>query len=257
MKKIALVTGASGGIGKAIAMKLAQNCFDIIIHYRKNYAAALVTKQNIEKVGAKAYLVQADITKPVELQKMFSEIAKFTKKIDLLVNNAGFDYAKLIEEYTLDEMKYVIDVILIGKIAVTKSALKFLKKSKNPAIINIASRMGKEKTIPTIGAYGPAEAGVIKFTQCCALEFKDYNIRVNCVAPGLTLTDMTRNIFLEESGDDKKKAEEVWTYMANINPSHRVGFPEDIANVVNFLASKESFYINGETIGVNGGSNLV
>ncbi len=108
--------------------------------------------------------------------------------------------------------------------------------------------MGKEKTIPTIGAYGPAEAGVIKFTQCCALEFRDYKIRVNCVAPGLTDTDMTRGLF---------KDEKTWKMFANTNPSGRVGQPQDVANVVAFVVSEKASYINGEMIGVNGGSNLV
>ena len=108
--------------------------------------------------------------------------------------------------------------------------------------------MGKEKTIRGIGAYGPAEAGVIKFTQCCALEFSEYKIRVNCVAPGLTDTEMSRSITTDQK---------VWDALAKTNPSGRVGQPQDIANVVSFLVSEKANYINGETIGVNGGSNLV
>lgn len=177
---------------------------------------------------------------------MFAEITQRVDHLDLVVNNAGFDYAKTIEDYTMTEMRSVIDVILLAKISVTKSALPLLKKSPKASIINIASRMGKEKTIVTVGAYGPAEAGVIKFTQCCALEFAPYNIRVNCVAPGLTRTGLTEALF-----DDA-----TFESIAKTNPSHKVGTPQDVANVVNFLASDAASYINGETIGVNGGSNL-
>lgn len=115
--------------------------------------------------------------------------------------------------------------------------------------------MGKEKTIKTISVYGPATADVIKFTQCMALELADYRIRVNCVAPGLTNTDLTRDLFIRDEGS-KEKADELWKIMADKNPSGRVAEPEDIANVVSFLVSAKANYINGETIGVNGGSNL-
>ena len=108
--------------------------------------------------------------------------------------------------------------------------------------------MGQEKSIETIGAYGPAKAGVIKFTKCCALEFSKYKIRANAVLPGLTDTDLNRSLYPED---------DFWELMAKKNPSGRVGQPQDIANVVSFLASDKGNYINGETIGVNGGSNLV
>lgn len=246
MKKIALITGSSRGIGRATAKKLAKNGFDIIIHYRKNEDEANKAVEEIKKLGRDSFAVKADLTKDDEVKLMFNEISKKVDHLDLVVNNAGFDHARLIEDYSMEEMRYVVDLILIAKFSVTKLALPLLKKSNKACIINIASRMGKEKTIKTIGAYGPAEAGVIKFTQCCALEFGEHKIRVNCVAPGLTKTDLTKAILSE---DDFKAA-------ANANPSHRVGKPEDIANAVAFLTSDDADYINGETIGVNGGSNL-
>lgn len=248
----ALVTGASRGIGKATALKLAHDGYDLVIHFNKSEDAAKEVVSKVEGIGRKATLVKADLAKDSEVEAMFSGISS----LDLVVNNAGMDYAKLIEDFTLNEMREVIDVVLFAKISVTKFALPLLKNSTNPRIINIASRMGKEKTIKTIGAYGPAEAGVIKWTQCCALEFSPYNIRVNCVAPGLTRTGLTEGIILAESGDSAEKAEAVWQQMADANPSHRVGKPEDVADVVSFLASDKAAYINGETIGVNGGSNL-
>ncbi len=144
-------------------------------------------------------------------------------------------------------MRRIVETNLIGVFIVTKTLLPLLKKSDYPSIINIASRMGQEKTSINTGAYGPAKAGVIKFTKCCALEFARYGIRVNAVLPGLTETDMVKSIYPEGK---------FWEEAALKNPRRRVGKPEDIANIVSFLASDEADYINGETIGVNGGSNL-
>ena len=246
MKRIALVTGSSRGIGKATAITLAKDGFDVIVNYKKDVKSAELVAKEIKNIGQESFTVQADLSKDNEIEAMFKEIGGKIDHLDLVVNNAGYDYAKTIEDYSMVEMRYIVDLVLIAKFAVTKFALPLLKKSSKASIINIASRMGKEKTIETIGAYGPAEAGVIKFTQCCALEFAKYNIRVNCVAPGLTRTDLTEGLF-----DD-----ETFEAIGKTNPSHRVGKPQDIANVISFLASPQSEYINGETIGVNGGSNL-
>lgn len=246
MNKIALVTGSGRGIGRATALTLAQDGFDVIVNYQKNEKTANEVVEEIKKLGRESFAVQADLSKDEEVERMFVAIGKKVDHLDLVVNNAGYDYAKLIEDYTMTEMRYIVDLVLIAKFSVTKFALPLLKKSPKASIINIASRMGKEKTIATIGAYGPAEAGVIKFTQCCALEFAKYKIRVNCVAPGLTRTDLTEGLF-----DDA-----TFESIGKTNPSHRVGKPQDIANTISFLASDKSEYINGETIGVNGGSNL-
>jgi 3-oxoacyl-[acyl-carrier protein] reductase len=244
--RIALVTGSSRGIGKAIALELARKDYDLIVHYRKSEDKASDVVEEIKKLGQEAYMFKADVSKDEEVKALFDQVTSQVGSLDLLVNNAGFDYAKLIEDYTLDEMRYVIDVVLFSKISATKYALPLLKESERPVIVNIASRMGADKTIATIGPYGPAEAGVIKWTQCCALEFADYGIRVNCVAPGLTRTDLTEDIL----SDDEFRA------AGESNPRRRVGQPQDIANAVAFVASEKADYINAETINVNGGSNL-
>lgn len=244
--KIALVTGSSRGIGKAIALTLAQDGFDVIVHYKQNQEKAEHVANEIKNLGRNAYLVGGDITKDEEVERIFKEISSFTDSLDALVNSAGFDYGYMIEEYTMEQVRYIIDLVLTAKISITKQALPFLKKADHPTIINIASRMGGPTTIKTVGAYAPAEAGVIKFTMCCALEFAPH-IRVNCVAPGLTKTDLTKAIFTSEQD---------WIDAAKRNPSGRVGEPQDVANVVSFLASDKSSYITGETILVTGGSNL-
>lgn len=244
--KIALVTGSSRGIGKAIALTLAKDGYDIIIHCKDSTDKALEVVSEIESLGRKAYLVQCNLVNDKEVEEMFKEIGTFTTKLDVLVNSAGFDYGYMIEDYTMEQVRYLIDLVLIAKICVTKCALPLLKNSPNPSIVNIASRMGGPTTIKTVGAYAPAEAGVIKFTMCCALEFAP-KIRVNCVAPGLTKTDLTKAIF---------KTEEEWEAAAKRNPSGRVGQPQDVANTVSFLVSNKADYITGETILVTGGSNL-
>lgn len=246
MNKTALVTGSSRGIGATTAIILAKKGYDVAIHYKSSLEKAQYVKTEVETLGQKAYLFQADVSKTEDIKKMFEQYTDEIGTLDLLVNNAGFDKAKLIEEYTFEEMKYVINVVLFSKIVTTKLALPLLKKSDDPVIINIASRMWKEKTIETIGAYGPAMAGVMKWTQSCALEFAKYKIRVNCVAPGLTYTDLTKTML----------AEDEFSFAATANPRGRVTTPQDIANVVALIASKEADYINGEIIGVNGGSNL-
>lgn len=243
--KIALVTGSSRGIGRAIALSLARDGYDIIVHCRKSVSEAKAVVAEVKALGKKAYFVRGDITKDTQVSVMFTKIGKFTKKLDLLVNNAGFDYGYLIEDYTMKQARYVLDEVLTSKICVTKNALPLLRKAPYPAVVNISSRMGGPTTIKTVGVYGPAQAGVIKFSQCCALEFAP-KIRVNCVAPGMTKTDLALKTYSLRD----------WQRAARKNPSGRVGHPEDVARAVSFLASEKASYINGETILVTGGSHL-
>ena len=246
--KYVLVTGGSRGIGKAISVQLAEDGYSVFVNYQKNETAAREVVDQITKMGKKAYSFKGDVSSEQDMQRMFGEIGNITNTLDLLVNNAGVDIGKHIEDYSIDEMKQVVNIDLIGVFICTKVFLPLLKKSPQPQIINISSRMGQEKTIETIGAYGPAKAGVIKFTKCCAIEFAKYKIRANAVLPGFTDTDLNRKLCPDEN---------FWKDMAKKNPSGRVGHPQDVANVVSFLASDKGSYINGETIGVNGGSNLV
>jgi 3-oxoacyl-[acyl-carrier protein] reductase len=246
MSKYALVTGSSRGIGRAIAIQLANDGYDVFVQYRSEIEKAQEVLTAIEEAGQRGFLLQADVTIDTDLEKMFSALAETTSSLNVLVNNVGFDYGYLFEDYSTEQIRYLIDVNLTQKMMVTKYALPFLKESSPASIVNLSSRMGKEKTIKTISAYGPPEAGVIKFTQCCALEFAPYRIRVNCVAPGLTKTDLPMGILTDED----------WDAAAENNPSGRVGEPQDIANLVSFLVSDRASYINGETIGINGGSNL-
>jgi len=219
----------------------------VFVHYHRDYKAAEQTANEIKKLGKKCSLLQGDVSSQFDVEEMFHQIAKVTDRLDLLVNNAGTDYDFKLEEYELAKMKRVLDVNLWGTILVSKLAIPFLKKSGSGVIINIASRMGIGKVIEGVGAYAPSKAGVIRFTKCCALELAKSKIRANAVCPGLTETELTRTFFPDDG---------FWKQAAQENLAGRVGKPEDVAHLVAFLASDKASYINGETIGVNGGSNL-
>lgn len=244
--RVVLVTGGSRGIGRAIAITLAKDGYDVVVNYRANRRTAIEVVGLIRRLGRKAWAIRADVGRERQVERLFREIQRRVGRLDVVVNNAGYDYAKLIEEYSMREMRRVVDILLIARMQITKLALPLLKQSTEANIVHITSRMGKEKTIATIGAYGPAEAGIMKFAQCCALEFAPYKIRVNCVAPGMTKTELAIQTY----------GQKVIGAAARGNPSGRIAEPKDIANVVSFLVSDKASYINGETIGVNGGSNL-
>ena len=246
-KRFVLVTGSSRGIGRAIVKELAHDGYTVFVHCKSQIEKAKKVVSEIKEIGGVAYVLEGDITKESDVERIFTEISKITDHLDVLVNNAGFDYGYLIEDYTIDQMRELVELILIARFSTTKYALPLLKKSPYPSIINIASRMGREKTIETVGPYASAEAGIIKFTQCCALEFRKYQIRVNAIAPGFTDTDLTRNL-IKDAG--------VWERAAKANPRGRLGKPEDVAKAVSFLVSEKADYINGETISVTGGSSL-
>jgi NAD(P)-dependent dehydrogenase (short-subunit alcohol dehydrogenase family) len=246
MNKFALVTGISLGIGKSIALALAHDGYSLILCYRRHKSPAAQVAQEIRKLGQKAYLFKVDISDSKQLTHLFTQVRRITPRLDLLVNNAGSDYGYLLESYKLNEIREILDSNLFGTIAMTKLAIPFLKSSRNPSVINISSRMGGPTTIPTISAYGPAKAGIIKFTQCAALELAKYRIRVNSISPGMTDTPLGRSTYSDL--DFKQTAVK--------NPRGRICQPQDVADLVSFLASPKADYINGEDILLTGGSHL-
>jgi len=247
-QKFALVTWSSRWIGRAIALTLAKEGYNIIVHYNVREDKAIEVSDQIKKIGVKCFLIQANLCNKNEIKKIFDKINKFTDKLDLLVNNAWFDYDKTIEDYSLEEIQSVIDLVLTSKIIITKLALPLLNKSNNPSIVNIASRMGINSMISKIAPYASAEAGVVRFTEACVFELSwKYNLRINTIAPWLTDTDYTR-LYLS----DQKN----WDEIAKNNPMKRVGRPQDVANLVSFLASEKAEYINWEFFHLTGGSHV-
>jgi len=237
--RIALVTGASRGIGKAIAIELARNKVNIILNYNKNEKEAEEVVNEIKKLGVDAVAVKADISKFEECSAMMDFIKKKFEWLDIVVNNAGALSDKTLKNMTKEQWDFVMNINLDGTFNVTKNALPLIRE--NGRVINISSIVGISGNFGQTN-YAASKAGIIGFTKSLAKELGKRKITVNAVAPGFIDTQMTKSIpFIRRK-----------IIMAMI-PLGRAGLPEDIANLVAFLASEKSSYITGEVICVDGG----
>ncbi|CEQ27904.1 3-oxoacyl-[acyl-carrier-protein] reductase [Paraclostridium sordellii] len=239
--KVALITGGSRGIGKAIAIKLASYKANIVINYTSNKEHALKVKEEIESYGVKSIVIKCDVSKSDEVNNMIEEVVKEFGQIDILVNNAGITRDGLLMRMKEEDFDSVIDINLKGVFNCTKSATKYMMKKRYGKIINISSVVG---LIGNAGQanYCASKAGVIGLTKSSARELASRNINVNAIAPGFIDTDMTSVL-----NENLKE-----TMLKNI-PQNRFGSPEDVANLVSFLASDMSSYITGQIINVDGG----
>lgn len=242
--KVALVTGASRGIGKAIALCLAENGAAVAVNYSSSEASALEVAELIQKNGGKAEIFKARVNIEAEVEEMYSDIEKSLGPVNILVNNAGITKDNLLMRMKTEEWDRVIDVNLKGVFLCTRRAVKSMMKNRYGKIINISSVVGFSGNAGQFN-YSAAKAGIIGMTKSAALEFASRGIRVNAVAPGFIETDMTASL-----PDDVKAA-----YMEKI-PLKSLGRPEDIANAVVYLASPLSDYMTGQTLHLNGGIYL-
>ncbi len=242
--KVALVTGASRGIGKAIALGLAENGAAVAVNYSSSESSALEVAEIIRKNGGKAEIFKARVNEEAEVEEMFSAVEKKLGHVDILVNNAGITKDNLLMRMKTEEWDMVIDVNLKGAFLCTRRAVKGMMKNRYGKIINISSVVGFSGNAGQFN-YSATKAGVIGMTKSAALECASRGIRVNAVAPGFIETDMTASI-----SDDMKAA-----YMEKI-PLKSLGKPEDIANAVIYLASPLSDYMTGQTLHLNGGMYL-
>ncbi|WP_228370486.1 3-oxoacyl-[acyl-carrier-protein] reductase [Gottschalkia acidurici] len=236
--KVALVTGGSRGIGKAVALKLASLGADIAI-VDINTSEQVV--EEIEKLGRKAISLKADVSKMEETNEVVSEVLKEFGKVDILVNNAGITRDNLLMKMSEEDWDSVMNINLKGSFNMTKSLIRPMLKQKICSIINMASVVGVAGNAGQCN-YSASKAGLIGFTKSLAKEVAKKNIRVNAVAPGFIKSDMTDKL------DDKI----IEGYLANI-PLGRLGDIEDIADTVAFLASDMSKYITGQVLVVDGG----
>ena len=241
-RKVALITGGSRGIGKAIAKKFAKEGYDIVINYVSESAElGKVKEEMIENRNVDILFVKADVTNYNGCEEMIKEVINKFGRIDVLVNNAGITKDGLLMRMKEEDFDKVIEVNLKGTFNVTKNVIPYMMKQRSGKIVNISS-------VVAIGGnagqanYAASKAGIIGFTKSVAKELASRNILANCVAPGFIKTDMT-----DVLSDAVKE---------NINkqiPLNKMGEADEVANAVYFLASEENTYITGQVLNVDGG----
>ncbi|MEJ8776957.1 3-oxoacyl-[acyl-carrier-protein] reductase [Pseudogracilibacillus sp. ICA-222130] len=239
--KIALVTGSSRGIGRAIALELAKQGANIAVNYAGSEDKAEEVVQELKALGVEAIKIKANVANEDDVKAMVKEVTKTFGALHILVNNAGITRDNLLMRMKVEDFDDVIETNLKGAFLCTKAVTRQMMKQKEGRIINIASIVGVSGN-PGQANYVAAKAGMIGLTKSTAKELASRNILVNAIAPGFITTDMT-DVLTEE----QKEA-----MLATI-PLEKLGEPEDIANVVTFLASDQSKYITGQTIHVDGG----
>jgi 3-oxoacyl-[acyl-carrier protein] reductase len=243
-RRVALITGASKGIGRAIAIRLAQSNIDIIINYNNDLKGAEETQKQCSVYGIKSIILQGDMSMEEDVDSVFRESVDQFGKIDILVNNAGITRDGLLISMKEKNFREVIEVNLFSAFYTMKLAARILAKNRYGRIINISSIVGIRGN-PGQANYSASKAGIIGMTKSLAKELASRNIRVNAIAPGFIETDMTNKL------NDKvreKLLEEI--------PVKYFGKAEDIGHLVNFLVSDEASYITGQVISIDGGMNI-
>ena len=238
---VAIVTGGSRGIGRAIALELARAGAKVVVNYAGHGEKAEETLSLIQEVGGEALAVQADVSQVEDVERLIQTTLKTYGKIDILVNNAGITRDTLLLRMNETDWDAVLDTNLKGVFLCTKAVSKSMMKQRSGVIINISSVVGITGNAGQAN-YSAAKAGIIGFTKSIARELGSRGIRVNAVAPGYISTDMTESL-----GEEVR--EQVMTQI----PLGRMGQPEDIARTVVFLASPAASYITGQTLAVDGG----
>ena len=241
MDKVALITGATRGIGKQIAITLAKEGYNIALNYRKENEELEQVKKELEESNVEVLAVQGDVSSFEDCENFVKQVIEKFGKIDVLVNNAGITKDMLLMRMKKEDFEQVIDVNLVGIFNVTKNAISYMLKARSGRIINISSVVGISGNAGQTN-YSASKAGIIGFTKSLAKEVASRNILVNSVAPGFIETSMTEVL-----------KDEVKEEIAKNIPLNRMGTSQDVANVVKFLASDESSYITGLVIQVDGG----
>jgi 3-oxoacyl-[acyl-carrier protein] reductase len=241
VNKVALVTGSSRGIGRAIAIELAKRGISVVINNDENPQEGILVVNEIKKMGQYAIYIQANVSDPSQVNEMIDKVINEFGKIDVLINNAGITRDNMLESMDINSWNRVLSVNLTGVFNCTKSVCKYMKKQGGGKIINIASVVGE---IGNIGQsnYAASKGGVIAFTKTVAKEYARYGIIANAVAPGFIKTKMLETI-----------PEKVIQKILNQIPLGRLGEPEEVAKLVCFLASDDANYITGQVININGG----
>ena len=253
--KIALVTGSSRGIGRAIALALAREGADITINYNKNRQKAYEVADEVRALGRRSLVVKADVSKSREVQGMVQKVLEEFRRIDILVNNAGVIYLGFLSNSTEEQWDRQMDVNVKGVFLCSKAVVEQMKKQGGGRIVNIASMAGKT-AIPLLGPYSASKFAVIGLTQAIALEVAEFGINVNAVCPGNVVTEMSNSELVWREKHMGIKPEDLKKQWIASTPLGRLLQPEDIAKVVVFLCSDESAAMTGQAINVTGGIEL-
>ena len=240
-RKVAFVTGGSRGIGKEVALKFAENGYNIVINYVSDNTDIEKLKNEFAQKGVEALIIKADVTNSEEIENLVKEVIEKFGKIDVLVNNAGITKDNLLMRMSEEEFDKVINVNLKGTFIVTKAVIKYMMKKRSGSIINLSSVVGVAGNAGQAN-YSASKAGIIGFTKSIAKELASRNIRANAVAPGFIETDMTAVL-----------SDSVKENIYNQIPLKRMGSAKEVANLIYFLGSDESSYITGQTINIDGG----
>ena len=243
-KKIALVTGASRGIGKEIALALAHEGYNIAFTYNNNKEMADDVKSEIEKIGSKALAIKADVSSKADVDNMIKLIEEELGSVDILVNNAGITKDNLLIRMSEEDWDDVITVNLKSAFLTTKAVARSMMKKRYGKIINLSSVVGVMGNAGQAN-YSASKAGLIGLTKSTAKELAGRGIRVNAIAPGFVSTDMTNAL-----------SDEVKETMAKAIPLGYFASPKEISDLVVFLASEKSDYITGQVIEIDGGMNI-
>lgn len=239
--KFALVTGASRGIGRAIALALGKRGVNVAVNYAGSEERAEQVVHELKSIGVESFKIKANVADEADVKTMMKEVVKTFGRLDILVNNAGITRDNLLMRMSIEEFREVIDTNLTGAFLCTKAVTRQMMKQRYGKIVNIASIVGVSGN-PGQANYVAAKAGLIGLTKTTAKELASRNVLVNAIAPGFIQTDMT-DVLTEDQKD---------AILSQV-PLEKLGEPEDIANVVCFLASDEAKYITGQTIHVDGG----
>lgn len=242
--KTVFITGGGRGIGKEVALKFAENGYNIVTNYVSDKTDVEALKKEFEEKGVKSLILKADVTDSVAIENLVKKAIEKFESIDVLVNNAGITKDNLLMRMSEEEFTKVIDVNLKGTYIVTKIVSKYMMKKRQGSIINLSSVVG---VVGNAGQcnYSASKAGIIGFTKSIAKELASRNIRANAVAPGFIETDMTAVL-----------GENIKENIYNQIPLKRMGKAKEVANLVYFLGTEESSYITGQVISVDGGMTM-